>query len=155
MSSQFNIINSFLNEQFCCRNCEKPTLNVLKERETKENNSPPCAVTDLNLLKDISADNCLLSAKPVEEDNLHQKLSLADITLNLDDIIPSNDSEKVLLDEDNGLKITMNFTKNKPCKNTTVIVISVTNKSKLPVSAVQLDASVKKVRKENNPIELE
>lgn len=61
--------------------------------------------------------------------------------------MPSNDPERVLLDEENGLKITMNFTKNKPCKNIAVVVISITNKSKFPVVDVQLDASVKKVWK--------
>lgn len=125
---------------------DKPSLNDLKEKEAKETISPLCAVIEssTNLLEDINVDSCLLDIKPIDT-NLPQKLSLADIPLTLDDIIPSNDTERVLLDEDNGLKITMNFTKNKPCKNTSVIVISITNKSKLPVAEVQLDASVKKV----------
>ncbi|KAL5275382.1 GGA1 family protein [Megaselia abdita] len=117
---------------------EKPSLNDLKDRETI---SLPCADTKSSLLEDIN--NCLLDIEGV----IPQKLSLADITLNLDDIIPSNDTERILLDEENGLKVTMNFTQNKPCKNISVIVISITNKSKLPVAKIQLDASVKKPSK--------
>lgn len=123
------------------RNSEKPSLNDLKERGTI---SEACAIIESNLSEDVDADSCILDIKPLEESR-NQKLPLTDITLSLDDIILSNDSEKVLLDEDNGLKITMNFTENKPYKNISVVVISITNKSKLPVSEVQLDASVKKV----------
>lgn len=90
----------------------------------------------------LSKDNCLLNLKTIEE---CPKLSLADITLSLDDIIPSDDSEKLLLDEDDGLKVILSYTKNKPCNNTSVVVISIINKSKFPVDNVQLDASVKKV----------
>lgn len=79
------------------------------------------------------------------EESIQPNVSLADITLNLDDIIPSDDLEMVLLDEDSGMRVTLNFTKNKPCENISVVVISITNKSKFPVADVLLDASVKKV----------
>lgn len=117
----------------------------MKERDTTY--APCTAAIESDSNESILLDSCLLSVKTIEE-TLPENIPLADIMLNLDDIIPSNDPEKVLLDEENGLKITMNFTKNKPCKNIAVVVISITNKGKFPVVDVHLEAlSVEKVRK--------
>lgn len=109
----------------------------MKERETDV--LKPGSSIELN----IQQDSCSSNSEAVE----NPKMSLANIKLTLDEIIPSDDSGKVLLDEDDGLKVTLSYTKNKPCKNTAVVVISIINNSKFPVDDVQLDASVKKVWK--------
>ena len=74
--------------------------------------------------------------------SLPQK-ALSEINIDLDDIT-STGEERLLLDDDD-VKITLNLTSEKPCRNVSVIVICATNKSKLPLNDFQFEASVKKV----------
>lgn len=69
---------------------------------------------------------------------------LAEINIDLDDVTPLEEKLRVLLDDDD-IQVSLNFTANRPSSCVSVIVMSVTNKSKLPVNEFQFEASVKKV----------
>lgn len=79
----------------------------------------------------------------VEKKDLLPVVHLADIQIDLDDVCPT--TEKLLLDDD--IRITLNFTSNRPSPNVSVIVVSVTNQSKLPVTCFHFEASVRKPSK--------
>ncbi|XP_055913571.1 ADP-ribosylation factor-binding protein GGA1 [Eupeodes corollae] len=104
------------------------------------------------LLENNSKDELILDEPVVEKpDQTIQQtkvenppvVHLADIHIDLDDVCPT--TEKLLLEDD--IKITLNFTSNRPSRNVSVIVVSVTNQSKLPVTCFHFDASVRKPSK--------
>lgn len=68
---------------------------------------------------------------------------LSEIEINLDDVTPSS-NEILLLDDD--IKVVLNFTEDRPSLHVSVIVISIVNKSKLPVTDFHFEASVRKVK---------
>lgn len=70
--------------------------------------------------------------------------SLAEITIDLDTIMPSNESPRTVMDEPEGLKIMLNFAKDRPRSDVAVIVISTINQGKQGITDFQFDASVKK-----------
>lgn len=74
---------------------------------------------------------------------ISQTTSLADIEIDLDKVEPAP-GDRVLWDDDD-IKVMLIFTKDRPIKDVSVIVISVSNKSKLPVHNFRFDASVHKV----------
>ncbi|XP_054728491.1 ADP-ribosylation factor-binding protein GGA1 [Anastrepha obliqua] len=67
---------------------------------------------------------------------------LADIEIDLDEVDPAPGDPLLLGNDD--IKLMLNFTKNRPSKQVSVIVISAMNKSKLPVHDFQFEASVRK-----------
>lgn len=73
---------------------------------------------------------------------ISQTTSLADIEIDLDKVEPAP-GDRVLWDDDD-IKVMLIFTKDRPIKDVSVIVISVSNKSKLPVHNFRFDASVHK-----------
>lgn len=81
----------------------------------------------------ISADHKSLAFKP-----------LADIFVDLDEVTPLDEGQRLLLDDDD-IQVTLYFTADRPSEHVSVIVMSVSNKSKLPVKDFHFEASVKKV----------
>lgn len=69
---------------------------------------------------------------------------LAEINIDLDDIIPLDEAPRLLLNDDD-IQVTLNFTADRPSEHVSVIVMAVTNKSKLPINDFHFEASVKKV----------
>lgn len=69
---------------------------------------------------------------------------LAEITVNLDEVTPLDECQRILLDDDD-IQVTLNFAADRPSEHVSVIVMAVTNKSKFPVKDFQFEASVKKV----------
>lgn len=78
-----------------------------------------------------------------ESPNICQTIALADIEIDLDKVEPAP-GDRVLWDDDD-IKVMLTFTKDRPSKEVSVIVISVSNKSKLPIQNFRFDASVHKV----------
>jgi Adaptin C-terminal domain len=72
--------------------------------------------------------------------------SLADIEIDLDSIEPSNLPPRVILEEPKGLKIVLNFAKDRPRPDVTVIVVSTTNEGPESISNYQFEVAVSKVR---------
>jgi len=69
---------------------------------------------------------------------------LSDIVINFNEILPSNHQQIILTDSKEGLKVTLDFAKNKPLEHTSVLVVSITNQSQLPIGDFKLDAFVNK-----------
>lgn len=81
----------------------------------------------------------------VEAKQIEQKIALKDINLDISEIQPSDDEPpRTILDEKKGLKIQMNFTKDRPAKDVMVLVITVINQGPMAINNFQFDASVKK-----------
>lgn len=72
---------------------------------------------------------------------------LADIVIDLNDIRPhDNYAPRCIMDEKSGLKIILNFTKDKPRADVAVLVITTMNQNSLPIKNFQFEASVAKVK---------
>lgn len=72
--------------------------------------------------------------------------ALSDIVVDLNEIRPHDDHmPQCILEEKSGLKIILNFTKDKPRSDVAVLVITTTNHNNLPVRNFQFEASVPKV----------
>lgn len=69
---------------------------------------------------------------------------LAEIDLKLDEIQPSSLPPRVVLDEPQGLKISLNFVRDRPRDDCLVVVISTINQGPTPIKNFQFDASVPK-----------
>lgn len=73
------------------------------------------------------------------------KLALKDINILIDDIEPSEvEPPRTIMDEKDGLKVLVNFTKNIPAKDVSVIVITVVNQGSVAIKNIQFDASASK-----------
>lgn len=71
---------------------------------------------------------------------------LADIVVDFNDIRPHDEYvPQCILDEKSGLKIMLNFTRDRPRPDVAVLVITTTNHNKLPIKHFQFEASVSKV----------
>lgn len=71
---------------------------------------------------------------------------LSEIFIDLNSIRPHDEYQsRCILDEMNGLKILLNFTKDHPRPDVIVLVITTTNHNSLPLSHYQFEASVTKV----------
>lgn len=73
------------------------------------------------------------------------KVALKDINLDINEIQPSDiEPPRTIMDEKKGLKILINFTKDRPAKDVMVFVITVINQGPMAISNFQFDASVSK-----------
>lgn len=72
---------------------------------------------------------------------------LADIVVDLNEIRPHDEyAPRCIMDEKSGgLKIMLNFTKDRPRADVVVLVITTTNQNSLPIKNFQFEASVPKV----------
>lgn len=70
---------------------------------------------------------------------------LSEINIELDSIQPGNERPRIVMDDIQGLRVTLNFALDRPSPNVSVIVISTINQSSSPISEYQFDASVPKV----------
>uniref|UniRef100_A0A182K1T8 Uncharacterized protein n=1 Tax=Anopheles christyi TaxID=43041 RepID=A0A182K1T8_9DIPT len=70
--------------------------------------------------------------------------ALADIVIDLDSIQPSREPSRTVLDDKEGLQITLNFAADHPRPDVTVIVISTINQGRTSIPSFQFDASVRK-----------
>ncbi|XP_058831912.1 ADP-ribosylation factor-binding protein GGA2 isoform X2 [Topomyia yanbarensis] len=77
------------------------------------------------------------SAKP-------QIKTLAEIVIDLDNIQPSREPSRTVWDDKDGLQITLNFAKDHPRTDVSVIVISTINQGRVEILDFNFDASVRK-----------
>ncbi|XP_073829368.1 ADP-ribosylation factor-binding protein Gga [Musca autumnalis] len=68
---------------------------------------------------------------------------LAEISIDLDDLTPIKEGQRILMDDED-IEVSLNFTADRPSTHVSAIVMSVTNKSRLPIEDFQFEASVKK-----------
>uniref|UniRef100_A0A182WES5 VHS domain-containing protein n=1 Tax=Anopheles minimus TaxID=112268 RepID=A0A182WES5_9DIPT len=81
---------------------------------------------------------------PVEVVAKPELKALADIVIDLDSIQPSREPSRTMLDDKEGLQITLNFAADHPRPDVTVIVISTINQGRTSIPSFQFDASVRK-----------
>ncbi|XP_055530887.1 ADP-ribosylation factor-binding protein GGA1 isoform X2 [Wyeomyia smithii] len=70
--------------------------------------------------------------------------SLSEIVVDLDNIQPSREPPRTVWDDKEGLQITLNFTKDHPREDVSVIVISTINQGRDAIPSFHFDASVRK-----------
>lgn len=112
-----------------------PTTKDLKENENI------IATESILILSEKFQEN----TKKITESSPSLPLKpLAEINIELDDVVPLDEGQRLLLNDDD-IQVTLNFAANRPSEHVSVIVMAVTNKSKLPVNDFHFEASVKKV----------
>jgi ADP-ribosylation factor-binding protein GGA len=72
------------------------------------------------------------------------KKSLAELEIDINSIEPSDEPPRVLLDERKGLKVMLNFAKDRPRDDVLVVVITVINQGAQQVKNFHFDSSVSK-----------
>lgn len=132
------------------KDSEEP-LNVGDDKLMLDNDDEPLEMTpairsnEQLVVSDSSEKQIISSGESAIQVNLSQQ-PLADIIINLDDIRPHDDyAPRCILDEKSGLKIMLNFTKDKPRADVAVLVITTMNQNSLPIRNFQFEASVPKV----------
>lgn len=141
-------------------------ISGLKSNLSKETDESPQKDDDKLLLDDIepaekSPNKLELEDDPILDNKLNECIAstvvesgnqisenkpLAEIVIDLNEVRPHDDHAPFcIMDEKCGLKITLNFTKDKPRPDVAVLVITITNHSKLPIKNFQFEASVQKV----------
>lgn len=119
---------------------EEP-LELLNEATQKSNIIDESTASESNSNDHLTTLTHASAEKPV---NLNKPL--ADIPVDLNDIRPHDIYvPRCIMDDKSGLKIMLNFTKDKPRTDVAVLVITTTNHSSLPVMNFQFEASVPKV----------
>ncbi|XP_011191111.2 ADP-ribosylation factor-binding protein GGA1 [Zeugodacus cucurbitae] len=129
--------------------------NVVHQEKSEEKISNERFESDDDLIISTKSEICDAEAaeaeisKTIDIENIkeespikRQTIPLADIEIDLDKVEPAP-GDRVLWDDDD-IKVMLTFTKDRPSKEVSVIVISVSNKSKLPVQNFRFDASVHK-----------
>lgn len=124
-------------------------LNETKKTDKTETKDDPLLDTKSTKSNDdddaILSDDVPLAIIPVVPSPDIKPLT--EINIDLDNVEPSSEAPRTVLDEKNGLKILLNFAKDRPRPDTLVIVISIINQGTTDVSHFQFDASVKKPAK--------
>uniref|UniRef100_A0A182Q9J4 GAT domain-containing protein n=1 Tax=Anopheles farauti TaxID=69004 RepID=A0A182Q9J4_9DIPT len=82
--------------------------------------------------------------QPLQVGSKPELKALADIVVDLDGIQPSREPSRTVLDDKEGLQITLNFAADHPRPDVTVIVISTINQGRTSIPSFQFDASVRK-----------
>lgn len=95
----------------------------------------------------LSSDDVPLTIIPAVVAEPRDLKPLTEINIDLDNVQPSSEPPRTVMDEKNGLKVMLNFAKDRPRSDTVVIVISIINQGTTDVSDFQFDASVKKPAK--------
>lgn len=105
---------------------------------------------DLESIKLGPTEELTLPQEPIVEtvnQTSNSDKRLAEIVIDLNTIRPHDIyGPRCILDDKSGLKIILNYAKDKPRVDVAVLVITTTNQSHLPVKNYQFEASVSKVK---------
>lgn len=126
----------------------KTSLLAGSSKSEPENKTPDTSKEDDQMLGDLEDDlmieSPLSKEPPAVELPEPIKKSLAELEIDVNNMEPSNEPPRVLVDEIKGLKILMNFAKDRPREDVLVIVLTVINQGSQIVKNFQFDASVSK-----------
>lgn len=113
------------------------------EKETKTSSDSDDDVH--NLISEDATSQKTEEKVEIKPPQVDQKIALKDIHLDLNKIQPSEtEPPRTIMDEKKGLKILVNFTKDRPAKDVMVLVITVINQGTVAIDNFQFDASVPK-----------
>lgn len=122
--------------------------NTLEDDIMLEHSNDESIGSKLNNLEpslEILCDNVGEVPIPVDLSDDARK-PLSEINVDINSIMPHKTlAPRVLLEEEKGLKITLNFSRDRPRKDVTVLVIITTNHNSQPISNYQFEASVSRV----------
>lgn len=112
---------------------------------TKTSNDEPILINESN--EQPQQQQQIASTDGNSHQNINLNKPLADIVVDLNEIRPHDDyAPRCIMEEKSGgLKIMLNFTKDKPRADIAVLVITTTNHNSLPIRNFQFEASVTKV----------
>lgn len=122
---------------------EKPLIVVEKKNDDSKQD---------DVLVNIGEDVTFAKENQVEEETLikqqikpKKELKISDIFVELEQIRPSSIPPLTVLDEKNGITVTLHFAKDKPREDVNVIVVTSVSKNELPLSNYLFQAVVPKV----------
>lgn len=122
----------------------KPVEEQIKEQITSIQEPTTITLATSELLSIDNEEKVLLTQTITQSSNVVKRL--ADIVIDLNTIRPHDiHAPRCILDDKSGLKIILNFAKDKPRSDVAVLVITTTNQSHLPITNYQFEASVPKV----------
>ncbi|XP_044261949.1 ADP-ribosylation factor-binding protein GGA3 [Tribolium madens] len=117
---------------------EEPKTNIM------ENSIDDCLV-DIADEKMLEADETTTQRKPsITETPKNHEIKLNDIFIKLEDIKPSPVPPLTILNERNGITITLHFVKDKPRDDVHVFVVTTINKNDMPLTNYLFQAVVPK-----------
>lgn len=140
-------------------------LNYLVQKSTESETTPKIKdehnddvlvdITDEKMLGNDSITDTTIAQKPetvpvtVEVNSelkaAKNELKLSDIFVTLESIKPSTVTPLVVVDEKNGISVTLHFAKDKPREDVSVIVITTVSKNEQPLNSYLFQAVVPKV----------
>lgn len=145
-----NKINNALDLDLNCF-MEKPLMVV--EKSTNESKVDDVLVNIGNEISNVVKENdievppvcveTLIKEQP--EIKIKKELKISDIFVELEQIRPSSIPPLMVLDEKNGITVTLHFAKDKPREDVNVIVVTSVSKNELPLSNYLFQAVVPKV----------
>lgn len=112
--------------------------------DVKENSVDDCLV-DIADEKMLEGDESENQRKTSISETPKQEIKLNDIFIKLEDIKPSPVPPLTLLNERNGITITVHFVKDKPRNDVHVFVVTTINKNEMPLANYLFQAVVPKV----------
>lgn len=120
-----------------------PDTNNDSTADIKQSNVEPistqCDKLDENCRKTSETDEASIVDKCTRK-------PLSEINVDINSILPHETlMPRIILDEKQGLKVTLNFTRDRPRDDVTVLVITTTNHGPQSISNYQFDASVSRV----------
>ncbi|XP_055631767.1 ADP-ribosylation factor-binding protein GGA2 isoform X2 [Toxorhynchites rutilus septentrionalis] len=121
-----------IQDQQCCVSSSEEDEIMLKPTTPEEEETPE----SLALAPTVSSPAVVVPKKEFK--------SLAEIVIDLDNIQPSKEPSRTVLDEKDGLQITLNFASDHPRADVAVIVISTINQGRIGIPSFYFDASVRK-----------
>lgn len=121
----------------------KTSLLAPETPDKVEENVAASFEDDIKIL-DVMEESILEKVKTVEVAVKEVKKSLQEINIDLNDVEPSSEPPRTILDEPKGLKVELNFSKDRPREDVLVVVLTVINQGKQPISKFQFDASISK-----------
>lgn len=145
-------------------------LNYLMEKPKTESTivkKEDNAVDDLlvDITENANNDDYSTNEMPATENNMHEQkttdelnvviegagntckneIKLSDIFVNLESIKPSSIPPVVALEEKNGLSVILNFAKDKPREDVSVVVVTILSKNESKLTNILFQAVVPKV----------
>lgn len=104
--------------------------NILNERTIELNTT-----TVIDAKQDVTkSESVSLEMKPLTE-----------LIVDINSIKPGNEPPRIIMDEPEGLKIMLNFARDHPREDVSVIVITTINQNTAPINNYQFDGSISKV----------
>ena len=116
-------------------------INLVDVSKVDETRKP---VEDVDVKDAVKSDESIVTSHSIKSE-----YKLSDLYVELKSIKPSNIPPIAVISDDNGINITLQFAKDKPKEDVTVIVVTISNKSETALKNILFRGIVPKVRIES------